>query len=270
MTDQQRSSPRLVAFIPARAGSKRIRDKNVALLNGHPLIAYTICAARASGVCDSVIVSTDCERYAEIARHYGAETPFMRPANFSGDGSPDIEWVRHALDWLSQAHRPHECFSILRPTSPCRKPETIARAWRQFLAQPGVDSLRAVEPCAQHPGKMWIVRGAQMHPLMPMHDDGGRPYHSTQYAALPRVHVQNASLEIAWSRVAANEGSIAGEVVAPFFTEADEGFDLNQPIDWRLLELMLEDGSASLPAIDRPPFLKHKAATAPRRKSWAT
>lgn len=270
MTAMPSNPPRLAALIPARAGSKRIKDKNIALLAGHPLLAYTICAARASGVCDSVIVSTDCERYAEIARHYGAEVPFIRPALLAGDKSQDIEWLRHALDWLCRDGRPHTCFSILRPTSPCRKPETIARAWKQFLAQPGIDSLRAVELCAQHPGKMWIVRGEFMHPLMPMNDDGGRPYHSTQYAALPRVHVQNASLEIAWSRVVIQGGTIAGEVIAPFFTHADEGFDLNSPVDWRVIELMLEDGTATLPAIDRPPFTRENAADALKRKSWAT
>lgn len=270
MTIAEANPPRLAALIPARAGSKRIKDKNIALLDAHPLLAYTICAARASGVFESVIVSTDCDRYAEIARHYGAEVPFIRPARLAGDTSPDVDWVRHALDWLTAHGRPHECFSILRPTSPCRKPETISRAWRQFLAQPGIDSLRAVELCAQHPGKMWIVHGAYMHPLMPMHGDGGRPYHSTQYAGLPRVHVQNASLEIAWSRVAVDGGTIAGEVIAPFFTEAEEGFDLNNPIDWRVLNLMLEEGAASLPAIDRPPFVKEKPASAPRRKTWAT
>ncbi|MFQ5563984.1 MAG: acylneuraminate cytidylyltransferase family protein [Parvularculaceae bacterium] len=261
MTGKRSKTPRLVALIPARAGSKRIRDKNIAPLAGHPLIAYTICAARASGVCDSVIVSTDSADYAEIARHYGAEVPFLRPAVLAGDKSADIEWIRHALDWLERRGRAYECFSILRPTSPCRKPETIARAWKQFLADPGADSLRAVELCAQHPGKMWIVRGRRMHPLLPMPPtgsgaDGATPYHSTQYAALPRVHVQNASLEIAWTRVATEGGTIAGDAVAPFLTRDDEGVDLNRPADWRLLELMLADGTARLPEIDRPAFTR--------------
>lgn len=269
MTTNSSSKPRLVALIPARSGSKRISDKNIAPLAGHPLIAYTIAAARASGVCDAIIVSTDSERYAEIARYYGAEVPFIRPAHLAGDKSPDIAWIQHMLDWLSRHGRNYECFSILRPTSPCRKPQTIERAWRQFLSHPNVDSLRAVELCAQHPGKMWIVRGDRMHPLMPMHDDGGRPYHSTQYAALPLVHVQNASLEIAWSRVAKVMGSIAGEVVAPFLTQADEGVDVNNPIDWRILEQLIEDGAATLPAIDHPPFERVRTGFSPRRKSWA-
>lgn len=247
------ANPKTVALIPARAGSKRIPDKNIALLAGHPLIAYTICAARQSGVFDAIIVSTDSERYAAIARHYGAETPELRPAAIAGETSPDIDWVRHTLTRLAESGRAYDAFSLLRPTSPCRKPETIRRAFSQFAAERGVDSLRAVEKCEQHPGKMWIVRGARMHPLMPM-SAGAVPSHSMQYAALPEVYVQNASLEIAWTRVALEQGSIAGEVLTPFFTEGDEGFDVNRPRDWRVLELALERGEASLPPVDRPAF----------------
>jgi CMP-N,N'-diacetyllegionaminic acid synthase len=247
------AAPKTVALIPARAGSKRIPDKNIAPLAGHPLIAYTICAARAAGVFEAVIVSTDSERYAAIARHYGAEVPELRPTAIAGDTSPDIEWVRHTLTRLAESGRSFDAFSLLRPTSPCRKPETIRRAFAQFTAERGVDSLRAVEKCEQHPGKMWIVRGQRMQPLLAM-STGPVPSHSMQYAALPEVYVQNASLEIAWTRVALEQGSIAGEVLTPFFTEGDEGFDVNRPRDWRLLELALERGEASLPAIDRPAF----------------
>lgn len=247
-------TPTCIALIPARAGSKRVAHKNIARLAGHPLIAYTICAARASGVFDQVVVSTDSEEYAAIAQHYGATTPFLRPAEFAGDKSPDIEWIQHALRFCGENGKVPDAFALLRPTSPCRKPDTIRRAWAQFTRQEGVDSLRAVELCAQHPGKMWIVRDERMHPLMPMSPEGFTPYHSTQYAALPKVYTQNASLEIAWSRVALEEGTIAGEVLTPFLTEGDEGLDVNSPRDWRLLEMMVEDGSATLPAIDRPPY----------------
>ncbi len=248
------NQPTAVALIPARAGSKRIAHKNVAPLAGHPLIAYTICAARASGVFGRVVVSTDSEDYAAIARHYGAETPFLRPASMSGDDSPDIEWVRHALDALERERSSFDAFALLRPTSPCRKSETIQRAWREFLAESGADSLRAVELCDQHPAKMWIVRGRRMHPLMPM-GWPRVPFHSTPYAALPPVHVQNASLEIAWTKTARDKGSIAGETLVPFLTQGDEGVDVNRPRDWRLLEQAIEVGEASLPEIDRPAWV---------------
>jgi len=173
----------------------------------------------------------------------------------SGDTSSDIEWVRHALETFAREGRSYDAFSLLRPTSPCRKPETIRRAWAQFLRERDAHSLRAVEKCAQHPGKMWVVDGARMHPFAPQ-GPGPAPYHSTQYAALPPVYVQNASLEIAWTRVPLEMNSIAGEILTPFFTENDEGFDVNREDDWRLLEMALADGRAGLPVIERPAFAR--------------
>ena len=89
--------PALVALIPARSGSKRVKNKNIRLLAGHPLLAYSIAAARESGIFRSVIVSTNCDEIAEVARHYGAEVPFLRPASMARDLSPDIEWIEHIL-----------------------------------------------------------------------------------------------------------------------------------------------------------------------------
>ena len=86
-------SSKSVAFIPARSGSKRVPNKNIKLLGGHPMLAYTIQAAVDSGIFDAVICATDSEQYADIARHYGAEVPFLRSAAISGDKSPDVEWV---------------------------------------------------------------------------------------------------------------------------------------------------------------------------------
>jgi N-acylneuraminate cytidylyltransferase len=242
------TAPRAIALIPARAGSKRVPGKNVRRLAGHPVIAYTIAAARESGVFDDVIVSTDAEEYAAIARHYGASVPFRRPAEFAGDLSPDIEWVAHAVAALHGEGRDFDCFSLLRPTSPFRLAATIRRAWSEFIAEDGVDSLRAVEPCAQHPGKMWVLRGRRMHPLLPL-GPAERPWHSSQYQALPPVYVQNASLEIAWTRVVTEHGTIAGEVVMPFLTEGHEGFDVNRPRDWALAEQLAASGEAVLPSV---------------------
>ena len=185
--------PRIVGLIPARSGSERVRDKNVRDLQGHPMIAYTISAALESGVFDAVAVSTDSEHYAAIARHYGAEVPGLRPAAMATSTSPDIDWVEYTLDDLRKNGRDYPYFSILRPTSPFRTADTIRRAWREFLAEDGADSLRAVEKCAQHPGKMWVVQDRRMSPLLPKTLDG-QPWHSCQYAALPEVYVQNASL----------------------------------------------------------------------------
>ena len=244
--------PSVVALIPARHGSKRVPGKNVRVLAGHPAIAYTIAPALESGVFASVIVSTDSEEVAAIARHYGAEVPFLRPAALSGDTSPDIEWVEHTLSELKRVGRTWDCFSLLRPTSPFRSADTIRRAWALFLSQDGVDSLHAVEPCAQHPGKMWVIRGDRMLPLLPF--GGTQPWHSTPYQALPPVYVQNASLEIAWSRVVFDNRSIAGEAMVPFITERHEGFDINDTHDWMIAERLIADGAVQLPPVRQAPY----------------
>lgn len=247
--------PSVVALIPARSGSKRVPDKNARPLGGHPLMAYAIAAARASGVFDAVVCSTDTGRLARIAHHYGAEIPFLRPAEFATATSPDIEWVADTLKRLKAEGRSYDCFSILRPTSPFRGADTIRRAWSEFLTEPGVDSLRAVERVTQHPGKMWVVRGKRMLPLLPLAPEA-QPWHSTQMAALPEVFVQNASLEIAWSRVVFDGLNIAGVSVMPFFTGEMEGFDINNQYDWDYAEAMVAQGKIALPKIAEAPFVE--------------
>jgi N-acylneuraminate cytidylyltransferase len=243
----------IVALILARSGSKRLPDKNIRPLAGHPLIAYSIAAAIQSKIFKAVIVSTDSEQYADVARHYGAEIPFLRPARISGDTSPDIEWVDYTLNQLCKSGRDFEYFSILRPTSPFRLPDTIRRAWQEFSVQKGVDSLRAVEKCQQHPGKMWVVRGNRMVPLLPM-GPAEQPWHSSQYPSLPEVYVQNASLEIARTGVVFEEKTIAGNVLMPFFTKNFEGFDVNTNYDWDLAEHLVKTDQGNLPAIPQSPY----------------
>jgi CMP-N,N'-diacetyllegionaminic acid synthase len=242
-----------VALIPARAGSKRLEGKNVRPLAGHPLIAYTIAAALDSRIFEAVIVSTDSPDFAAIARHYGAEVPGLRPAELAGDLSPDIGWVRHSLLSLRADGRHYECFSILRPTSPFRTGSTIRRAWDCFRGRRDVDSLRAVERCKQHPGKMWKRQGERIVPLLEG-EPVNPPWHSMAYQSLPEVLVQNASLEIAWSRVALEDGSIAGTRIIPFFTEGYEGVDLNDAKDWWYAEHLTRSGEAPLPAVSCAPY----------------
>jgi N-acylneuraminate cytidylyltransferase len=179
--------------------------------------------------------------------------PALRPRAIAGATSPDIEWVEDALGNLERGGRRFDCFAILRPTSPFRQAATIRRAWRAFLDADGVDSLRAVELCRQHPGKMWVVRGDRMSPLLPL-GPAEQPWHSSQYAALPEVWVQNASLEIAWTRVVTDGRTIAGEVVMPFFTEGAEGVDINVAKDWWWAEHLLAAGEAGLPRVTAAPY----------------
>ncbi len=178
--------------------------------------------------------------------------PFLRPGQFAGDTSPDIEWVEHTLAELKRRGREWECFSLLRPTSPFRGAATIRRAWARFAAQDGVDSLRAVEKCTQHPGKMWVLKDDRMYPLLTSPAD--QPWHSTPYQALPPVYVQNASLEIAWTRVVFDQRTIAGDVLVPVLTEGYEGFDINDQYDWMIAERLLADGAVTLPPVAAAPY----------------
>ena len=246
-------TPSIVGLVPARAGSKRVKNKNIKPLAGHPVMAYTIAGALESGIFGEVIVSTDSEQFAEIAQHYGASVPFLRPDEYAGDRSPDIEWIEYTLGRLRDEGKAYDCFAILRPTSPFRKAETIRRAWDTFLGEEGVDSLRAVEKCKQHPGKMWVVRGRRMFPLLPI-GPKEQPWHSSQYPTLPEIFIQNASLEIAWSRVIFENRTIAGDSYVPFLTEGDEGYDVNDVADWIYAEYLLSSGEASLPPISKAPF----------------
>ena len=238
------SKPSIIALIPARAGSKRIPNKNIRSLQGHPLLAYTMTAAISSKIFSDIIVSTDSEEIATIARKYGAKVPFLRSSAYAGDNSPDIEWIHELLTKLEPNF---DCFSILRPTSPFRQSTTIQRAWGEFLAhQQDIDSLRAVEKCKQHPAKMWTIDNQLMTPVLKGNTNQA-PWHSSPYQALPPIYVQNASLEIAWCRVVLDNYSITGDKVMPFLTQGYEGVDINDEKDWWYVEYLIQQQKAQLP-----------------------
>lgn len=207
------------------------------------MLAYTVCAALDSGCFEKVLVSSDDPEILSVAARYGADC-LRRPDEFATDTSPDIGWLRHALDTVSG----FDTFSILRPTSPFRKPETIRRAMAVWnLARDKYDSLRAMELVSQHPGKCWTRIGDLAVPLLMQPPN--QPFHSSQYASLPEVWVQNASLEIAHVSTVLTYGSIAGERVMAFETIGDEGLDVNTERDWALAEYLIDRGDAKLPEV---------------------
>ena len=135
----------IVAIIPARSGSRGVADKNIKLLRGHPLIAYSIRAAILTPTIDRVIVSTDSKEYAEIAREYGGETPFLRPREISGDNSTDLEFVDHALAWLCQNEGNIPKLIVhLRPTTPLREPQIIDQAISVICDDRHATALRSI------------------------------------------------------------------------------------------------------------------------------
>jgi N-acylneuraminate cytidylyltransferase len=235
--------PSAVALIPARSGSERVRDKNVRPLAGHPLVAYAIAAARDAGVFDRIVCSTDSGKIAQVAQRYGAETPFLRPKEIATATSPDIEWIKHALGQLDEHY---DLFAIVRATNPFRGGDVLRRGLAQLLATPEADSIRAVELVKQHPGKMWVLEGRTMRPLLDQtHLEVA--WHAGQYQALPEIYVQNSALEIAWTRVVSQTGTREGRVVAPFLTDGYEGFNIDDEDDWDRARRLLDAGEAELP-----------------------
>jgi CMP-N,N'-diacetyllegionaminic acid synthase len=243
-----------VALVPARAGSERVPRKNIRPLAGHPLLAYAIETARQSGVFERVVVSTDSEEIAEVARWYGAEVPFLRPAEYATATSPDIEWLSYTLERLPDSY---DVFAIVRATNPFRGPDVVRAGLEQLLATPEADSLRAVQRVKEHPGKMWVLdeRTGTMRPLLDQsHLEVA--WHAGQYQALPEVYVQNSALEIAWTRVVPQTGTREGHVVAPYFTHGYEGFNVDDEDDWERAERLLASGAASVPVVTRPPYAR--------------
>jgi CMP-N,N'-diacetyllegionaminic acid synthase len=237
--------PSVVALIPARSGSERVPGKNVRRLARHPLLAYAVATARQAGIFDRVVCSTDSTEIAEVARRYGAEVPFLRPSEYATSTSPDIEWITDTLDRLDARY---DLFAIVRATNPFRGPDAFRRGLRQLLATPEADSIRAVERVKQHPGKMWLVEGKTMRPLLDQsHLDVA--WHAGQYQALPEVYVQNSALEIAWTRVVSRTGTREGRVVAPFLTTGYEGFNVDDEEDWERARALVRSGSATLPDV---------------------
>jgi len=246
------STPSAVAFVPARSGSERVPQKNVRPLAGHPLLAYAIETARQSGCFERVVVSTDSEEIADVARWYGADVPFLRPSEYATSTSPDIEWLAYTLDHLEERY---ELFALVRATNPFRGPDVVRRGLEQLLATPEADSIRAVELVKQHPGKMWLLAedGRTMAPLLDQ-SELDAAWHAGQYQALPEVYSQNSALEIAWTRVVTDTGTREGNVLAPFLTRGLEGFNVDDEEEWERAEWLVASGDATLIPIDRTPY----------------
>jgi CMP-N-acetylneuraminic acid synthetase len=235
----------VLAIIPARGGSKSIPRKNINLFFGHPLIAYSIAAARCSPSVTRVLVSTDDDEIAAISRSYGAETPFLRPAVYAQDDTPDLPVFQHALKWLweNEAYRP-DIIVQLRPTSPLREVRHIEQAITLLLDNPESDAVRTVCVPFQNPFKMWqIQEDGFMRPLLTT--EYPEPYNMPRQA-LPEVYWQTGYVDAAWSRTILEKGSMTGERILPLIINPDEWIDIDSPDDWRRAERLLETGEINL------------------------
>jgi len=226
---------KVLAIIPARSGSKSVKDKNIRLINGKPMLAYSIMHALQAKCIDRVIVSTDSEKYASIAREYGAETPFIRPAEFATDTSLDIDVFRHALEYLEQneGYMP-ELVVQLRPTYPVRRISDIENMVKYMRDTPGISSMRCIAPAKEIPYKMWFKGEDGL--ITPVMTDIPECYNMPRQQ-LPKVYYQNACIDVVRAEVILKEHSMTGKIIAGY--EMDENFDIDTEEEFNAAEKYL-------------------------------
>lgn len=228
----------VLALIPARGGSKSVPRKNIIPLMGKPMIAWAIECALAARHIARVMVTTDDEEIAGIARQYGAEVPFLRPAEISGDLATDVEFHRHALEWLKENENYVPDMMInLRPTPPARQPQIIDRAIETFAAHPEIDSLRSVQLANESPYKMWNIdeRGF-LRAVAPL--PISEPYNQPRQL-LPLVYWQNGYVDITRPEVVLKLNSTTGNTILPFLID-EPAADVDYPDQLALAEAQLK------------------------------
>jgi CMP-N-acetylneuraminic acid synthetase len=222
-----------IVIIPARGGSKGIPRKNIRSFAGHPLIAYSIAAALQADLVTRVIVSTDNEEIAEIARRYGSETPFMRPAQLAGDHITDLPVFQHALSWLAEHENYHPDIVIhLHATSPVRPRGCLDRGIRLLVDHPEAECVRSVIEPTQSPYKMWRIdeQTGQMIPLVTL--PGFTEPYNIPRQDLPRSYVQTGHTNaIRTSTI--QHGSMTGRVILPLVVDTQYEVDLDTLEDWQ-------------------------------------
>jgi len=237
----------VLAIIPARGGSKSIPHKNIRNLGGHPLIAYSIAAGLAARSITRLMVSTDDDEIARVAREYGAEVPFLRPAEHSQDNTPDLPVFKHAIEWLQEyeSYQP-DIVVQLRPTSPFRRVHQIDDSVRLLIDHPEADAVRTVCVPFQNPFKMWRIAGEGW--MQPLGWDLGvvyEPYNQPRQA-LPEVFWQTGYVDACRISTITKKNSMTGEHILPLVIDPGDWIDIDSPDDWRRAERLLENGDISL------------------------
>ncbi|MFK7935843.1 MAG: acylneuraminate cytidylyltransferase family protein [Saprospiraceae bacterium] len=229
---------KVVAIIPARGGSKSIPYKNIKLLNGIPLIAYSIAAGLQAKYVDRVIVSTDDDEIAKIAKQWGAEVPFQRPANLAEDKTVDFPVFEHAVKWLEEHENYHADIIVqLRPTSPCRPPQCVDESI-EVLVNGTADSVRGVVPSGQNPYKMWRIENDVMQPLMD--SEFAEPYNMPRQK-LPPTYWQTGHVEVIHYQTIMQQRSLTGKVIAPYVLEPEYAIDLDNLFQWKYAEFAMRE-----------------------------
>jgi len=249
--------PEVLAIIPARGGSKGIPRKNIRDFAGHPLIAYSIAAGLQSETVTRVIVSTDDEEIAAVARAHGAEVPFLRPETLAEDSTLDLPVFEHALRWLADQEDYHPDVVVqLRPTSPVRPVGTVDDAVGLLLSHPEADSVRGVVPSGQNPHKMWRIspESGSMIPLLEV-EGIAEPYNAPRQI-LPPVYWQTGHIDAIRPAVILEKHSMTGDMILPLIIDPRYTVDIDNPRDWQRSEWLVWHGGLEIvdPGKSRRPF----------------
>jgi YrbI family 3-deoxy-D-manno-octulosonate 8-phosphate phosphatase len=234
----------ILALIPARGGSKGIPRKNIRDFAGYPLVAWSIAAGSGSELVTRVIVSTDDEEIAAVSREFGAETPFLRPAEFAQDNTTDLPVFEHALSWLNknEGYVP-DVVVQLRPTSPIRPRGLVDAAIKTLLAHPDADCVRGVVPAGQNPHKMWRLPEGENGSMKNLLDVEGiaEPYNAPRQS-LPPVYWQTGHIDAIRTSSIIEKKSLTGDVIYPIVIDSRYTVDIDNLQDWARYEHLVMTG----------------------------
>ena len=234
---------KVLAVIPARGGSKGIPRKNIKLLAGKPLIAWMIDAAKNSKQVTRVIVSTDDEEIAAIAREYGAEVPFLRPKDIAADLSTDVEFLTHALDFLKEKEG-YEPDIVLRlpPTSPLARAEHIDEGIETLLSNDELDAVRPIVEASKHPYKFWNVNKEEktLEPFLSKEFTGFDEPHNLPRQLFPKVYMHTGAMDVMRPRTVLELKSTSGKRLGYFFMSPEDSVNIDSPMDFEIAEILLK------------------------------
>ena len=229
---------KITAIIPARGGSKTIPKKNSKLFLGKPLLYYSIQQAKKSNYIQRIIVSTDDEELRRISILYGAEAPFLRPKEISGDLSTDLECFQHYLQWQKEQD-PKEIPDILvqlRPTYPTRKVEVIDDCIKTMMEHLDYGCVRTVAKYNfKTPFKMYTVENKNLCPLFQEYQGIKEPYNCCRQL-FPQIYTANGYLEVIQTKTILIKHSVSGDKIFPYIMDASCIEDIDTEEEWRQLE----------------------------------
>lgn len=203
------------AIIPARSGSQSIKDKNLALLAGYPLLAYSIVAARLATRVDRVILSTDSPVYAEVGKRYGALVPFLRPPEISTSTSTDRQFMVHAMEWARADGHLADLWMHLRPTTPLRNPAHLDAAVSLLESRTEATALRSAHQCPESPFK-WFRRGSDGYLMALTTDDTALDRFNLPRQSYPTVFVPDGYVDVVRSAFVMRTPLLHGDRVMAF------------------------------------------------------